>query len=819
MDTPDPSALIGKPIPRREDQRLLTGRGRYSDDIHLPGEARAAITRSPHAHARIVAIDTRAALAVPGVLAVYTCADLLADGVQAIAPDYSFLGPVQVQRTLPDVVLENRDGAPIYDSPYHLLARDRVRFAGQSVAMVVAESAMAAKDGAEAVEVQYQPLPSVTDTRDAAKPGAPRLWEHAASNVCLDAEHGDAAATDAAFAAAAHVVRFETWISRVTGVPMEPRTAVADYDAASGRCTLYAGSGGTNRQKREIAAVLGVPMDKVRVLAYDIGGNFGTKNSLYPEFPLLCWASKRLGRPLKWTCDRSEAFLSDYQGRDLAVEAELALDAGGRFLALRLSNLSNLGAHAASIIPLRKGVSIMTGQYRIPAARVRARGVLSNTPATIPYRSAGRPEAIYVLERLIELAARRTGIDALELRRRNLVRADEHPYRNASGVAYDNGDYPRSMESALSVSDWAGFPARREASRRRGMLRGIGIANYIEITTGFPREWSEISVLPESAQGGEIEVAVGTLSSGQGHETSFTQCVADWLGVPLERVRLVQGDTDRVPVGGGSHSGRSMRLAGVVMGKASQAIIEKGRRIAAHRLEAAPPDIEFARGRFTVKGTDRSLGLFEAALAANGDGSLPRELQGPLSAQHEEMFTVAGFPYGTQVCEVEIDPETGAVQIVAYSAVDDVGRAINPLILDGQTHGAMVQGAGQILGEHCHYERESGQLLSGSLMDYPLPRADQFPSFVTELMEIPAPGNPLGVRAGGEGGTTPALAVLTNAIVDALSAFGVEHLEMPATPERVWRAIQDKKTGTTWLGGCIEPGSSPALVPGRPARS
>lgn len=794
MTHPDSAALIGKPVTRKEDLRLLTGKGRYSDDVSLPQQAYAAIVRSPHAHAEILSIDASAALALPGVLAVYTFAELSADGIKPIAPDYTFMGPVEVQRTMPDVVLENIDGSPMYESPYHLLAHDRARFAGQSIAMVVATSAMIAKDAAEAVVVDYRTLPAVTDTRAAAKPDAPRLWEHAKSNICLDSEHGDKAETDAAFAKAAHVVRFETWISRVTGVPMEPRTAVGAYDAASGRYTLYAGSGGTNRQKMEISGILGVPPDKVRVVAWDIGGNFGTKNSLYPEFPLLCWASRKLNRPVKWTCERSEGILSDYQGRDLAVDAELALDADGRFLALRLSNLSNLGAHVASIIPLRKGVTMMTGQYRIPVAYVRARGVLSNTPATIPYRSAGRPEAIYILERLIELAARRTGIEANELRRRNLVTQSEQPYRNAAGVTYDGGEYVRSMDIALTLSDWAGFPARREQSRQRGMLRGIGLANYIEVTMGFPREWSQVTVRPESREEGEIEVVVGTLSSGQGHETSFTQCVSDWMGVPFERVRLVQGDTDRVPVGGGSHSGRSMRMGGFVMGKASQAVIEKGRAVAAHLLEAAATDIEFSKGRYAVKGTDRSVGLFEVAVAAVSSPNIPEALQGPLTAQHEELFKVGGYPYGTQVCEVEIDPATGVVQIIGYAAVDDVGRAINPLILDGQTHGAMVQGAGQILGEHCYYDPESGQLLAGSLLDYPLSRADQFPSFVTELMEVPSPSNPLGVRAGGEGGTTPALAVVTSAIVDALSEFGIEHIEMPATPDRVWRAIRQART-------------------------
>jgi carbon-monoxide dehydrogenase large subunit len=777
---------IGKPVRRKEDQRLLTGCGRYSDDQVLPGQTYAAILRSPHAHARIRSIDTRAALDVPGVIAVLTGADVKADALGPILPDYAFLGPIEVQRQMPDVVLQNRDGSKIFDSPYHLLAQDRARFVGQAVAMVVAETLGAAKDGAEAVEVDYETLPAVIVTADAAKPDAPKLWEHAPSNVCLDAEVGDEKATADAFAKAAHVVKLNTWISRVTGVTMEPRTCVGFYDKSTQRYTLYAGSGGSNRMKRESAGILGVAENMVRVLAHDIGGNFGTKNSLYPEFVLCLWASKRTGRPVKWVGERSETFLSDYQGRDLVVKAELAIDRDGKFLALRSTNLSNLGAHAASIVPLRKGVTILSGQYRIPVCYYRAQAVLSNTPATIPYRSAGRPEAMYVMERLIELAAHQTGIDALELRRRNLVKPDELPYKNPSGCTYDNGDYRRAMDIALDIGDWDGYDKRRAESKAGGKLRGRGFANYIEVTMGFPREWTEVTVKPD----GWVELAIGTLSSGQGHETSFAQCVSEWLGVPFDKVRHVQGDTDRIPVGGGSHSGRSMRMGGFVMGKASDKVIDKGRKIAASLLEAAEADIEFGLGRFAVKGTDRSVGIFEAAAAAEKGVGIPAELKGPLAAQHEEMFKAGGFPYGAQVCEVEIDPDTGVVQIVRYSAVDDVGRAINPMILDGQTHGAMVQGAGQILGEHCHYDPQSGQLLAGSLMDYPLSRADQYPMFVTELMEIPSPSNPLGVRAGGEGGTTPALAAVTNAIVDALSEFGVKHIEMPATPDRVWHAMK-----------------------------
>jgi len=779
------STAMGQPVRRKEDLRLLTGRGRYSDDLNLPGQAYAAMLRSPHAHARILSIDSSAALKVPGVLAVYTGADLAAEGIGAIEPDYNFMGSIEVQRAMPDVVLVNRDGSDMFASPYHLLARDRARFNGQSVAMVIAETVGAAKDGAEAIEIDYEPLPAVTATRDAARPGAPRLWDNASSNICLDAEHGDAAAVAAAFARAKHVARLDTWISRVTGVPMEPRTAVGHYDATTGRYTLHAGSGGVHRQKRELSMILNVPLQSVRVVTHDIGGNFGTKNSLFPEFPLVAWASKRLGRPVKWTCERSEAFLSDYQGRDLVADAELALDGEGNFLALRGNLLSNLGAHAASIIPLRKGVSIITGLYRVPAIHFSARAVLSNTASTIPYRSAGRPEAMYIIERLIEIAARDFGFNAIELRRRNIIPAKALPYRNASGVTYDSGEYEKGMDWALEIADWKGFAARRAEAQKRGQLRGIGFSNYIELTMGFPREWAQVTVKPE----GVVEVAVGTLSSGQGHETSFTQCVSEWLGVPFEKVHLVQGDTDRIPVGGGSHSGRSMRMAGFVMGRATDAVIARGKRIAAHMLEVALADIEFSGGNFSVKGTDRRQSIFEVAKAAQSSTALPADLRGPLAEEHEQLFKDGGYPYGGQVCEVEIDPDTGAVQIVRHAAVDDVGRAINPLILHGQTHGAIVQGSGQIMGEHCHYDAESGQLLSGSFMDYPMPRADQYPSFVTELMEVPSPSNPLGVRAGGEGGTTPALAAVTNAIVDALAGFGVKHIEMPVTPERVWRAI------------------------------
>ena len=523
---------------------------------------------------------------MPGVLAVLTGADAAADRLGPMPMDHKVPRGPAGGPPGPEPVLANRDGTPIPDTPFPLLAADVVRFVGQPVAMVVAATIAAAKDAAEVIAVDYDPLPVVIDARDAVKPDAPLLYPALASNICVDAEMGDAAATAAAFAKAAHVVRLETVINRVTGVPMEARACVGRYDEATRRYDLHAGSGGIVRQKREISEILGVALDDVRITANDIGGNFGTKNSLFPEFPLCLWAAKQLGRPVKWTAERTEAFLSDHQGRDLASEAELALDAGGRILAVRVSNLSNIGAFCSTMVPLRKGMTIINGVYRVPAGHVRGRAVLSNTPPTIPYRSAGRPEAILIIERLMDLAALELGVDRIEIRRRNLIAPHELPYRNPIGIAYDNGAYERAMDDALLLGDWAGFPARRTDAKARGKLRGIGLANYIEITMGAPRERAEVIVAPD----GKVEVLVGTLSSGQGHETSYAQCVSDWLGVPFEAISVFEGDTARIPVGGGSHSGRSMRMAGFVMGKASDGVIDKARRIAAHVLEAPRPD-------------------------------------------------------------------------------------------------------------------------------------------------------------------------------------------------------------------------------------
>jgi carbon-monoxide dehydrogenase large subunit len=775
---------IGQPVRRKEDFRLLTGRGRFGDDIVLPHQAQAGFVRSPHAHARIVAIDKAAALSVPGVLAVLTGADYIAAGLGPIPHNPGLSAPPDVQAGL-------CNGPPI-STRHYPLPTDRARFVGEPVALVVAETIAAAKDAVELVDVTYEPLPAVVRAADAIAPGAPTLWNEAPDNVCIDIEVGDAAATEAAFARAAHVVRLETWAQRVTGVPMEPRTIAADYDKASGCYTLYTGSGrGVAKVRTDLAQVLGVPEEYVRCVCGDMGGNFGTRNLFYPEYALLAWASRLVGRPAKWTCERSDSFLSDWQGRDLTVTAELALDAEGRFLAIRGSNLSNLGAHATAFGPLQKGIGLMSNVYAIPAVHFRGRGAVTNTVPTTPYRSAGRPEAIFVVERLVDLAADRLGIDPAELRRRNLIRPAAQPFTNPAGLTYDSGDYPAAMAAGLALADWDGFPARRATARHRGKWRGIGVANYIEITTGVPRERAEITVLPE----GRVELVMGTMASGQGHETSFAQVVTEWLGVPFDNIDYVAHDTARVAAGGGSHSGRSMKLAATIVGQATDDIIAKGRKIAGHLLEAGEADIEFAEGGFRIAGTDREIGLFEIAKAAAAATSLPAELRGPLAAVSDQTLPVASFPYGTQICEVEVDPETGAVEIVGYAAVDDVGRAVNPMIVHGQTHGGIAQGVGQALLEHSHYDPETGQVLAASFMDYAMPRADTFPTLKTELSEVPSPTNRLGVRSGGEGGTTPALAAVINAIVDALSELGVRHIEMPASPERVWRAIQEARAG------------------------
>ena len=774
---------IGKSMPRREDARLLAGAGQYASDFNVPGQAYAYLVRSPHPHAKIVKTDVAQAIGGPGVIAVLTGSDAAADGLKPI--------PHSPVPTNPhEVPLRNRDGSGFFIAPHPVLALDAVRYVGEPVAIVVAATLAAAMDAAERVEVAYEPVAAVGRSRDALSAEAPLVWEEHGSNVCIDSEAGDKEATEAAFARAAHVVRLDTTINRVTGVPMELRAAIGAYDEPAARFTVYTSAGGgVIRQRDDIAGALGVAKDAVRVVSGDVGGNFGIRNNTCPEFVLVAWAAKRVGRPVKWICDRREAFLTDFHGRDLTSEAELALDQEGNFLALRAVNTSNLGASAISFVPLAKGIAVSSSVYHIPTSYMRGVGVVTNTSPTSAYRSAGRPEVMFVLERMIDIACRRHGFDRLELRRRNLVSPDAMPYRNPLGLVYDSGDYPASQRRAAELGDWAGFGARRAEARGRGRYRGIGVANSVELNTGAPRERAEMMIDPC----GTVELVLGTMSAGQGHETSFAQIVSEWLGVDPEEVRLVTGDTDRVQAGGGSASARSMRLGAWVTAQAADEIVEKGRRIAAAMLEVAEADVEFVRQRFIVKGTDRSVGLFEAAAAALGP-DLPAELRGPLMGISDQVMSLPSFAYTCAVCEVEVDPETGVVEIVRYTSIDDCGRAVNPMLIHGQSHGGIAQGIGQALWEECVYDHDTTQLLSGSLMDYAMPRADSLPLFQTEISEVPSTTNPLGMRGGSEGGITPGLAVVANAIVDALTEFGVEHTELPATPERVWRAIRTSRS-------------------------
>lgn len=770
--------VIGRPVRRKEDLRLLSGRGQFSDDVNLPGQAYAHIIRSPHAHARLGAVDKSAALAMPGVLGVFIGADCEADGLTDIPHD-------PLPKTPHDLKLCGPGESEVFIGRHLLLPVDKARYVGEAVAMVVAETRAQAADAAEAVEIDYRPLEAVTDTQTAATPDAPKVWDDAPDNVFVETFFGDGDAADAAFDAADHIVGMDFAVGRVTGVPMEPRAAVGAYDSETERYTLYAGSGGAVRQKREISTALGIPEDHLRVISRDVGGNFGTRNRVYVEFGLVTWASKKVGRPVKFTCDRSEAFISDYQGRDLVTRVELALDADGRFLALRADNLSNVGARCVSLSPLSKGSGIISGSYDIPVAALRSRAVFSHTAPTQAYRSSGRPEVIFAIERLVDTAAHDLGFDPVELRRRNLVPEAKMPYTNPVGMVYDSGGYETCLDKAMALADWDGFEARRADSVARGRRRGLGIAHYVESSIGSPREQAEITVRPE----GEIELVIGTQPSGQGHETSFAQVAAEWLGVAVEQVNIILGDTDVVHVGGGSHSGRSMRMAGTVIVMAADDLIAKGKRLASHVLEAAETDIDFADGRFSIGGTDRSITLFELAAEA-GRQDLPQDLQGGLAVVRDNTMVTPVFPNGCHVCEVEVDPETGVVDLVRYTAIDDVGRAINPLIVDGQTHGGIVQGLGQAMTEQCVNDPDSGQPLAGSFMDYGMLRAGDVPSFATALNEVPSPTNPLGVKAGGEGGTTPAPGVFVNAVVDALRDMGVRDIKMPATPLRVWQAIR-----------------------------
>lgn len=776
-------ASIGKAVRRKEDERLITGKGRFTDDFSLPGQSYAVMVRSPHPHARIVSVDKAPALAMPGVLGVFTGADCLADKLGAIPHD-------PIPKTKYDMKLTGRGGTPIFIGPHLLLPHDKARHVGEAVAMVVAETLAQANDAAEALVIDYEELPFVLDQREAFNKGAPAVWDEVPHNALVDTWFGDRAGTDAAFAKADHVVKLDLYIPRVTAAALEPRAALGAYDAKTGRYELYVGGGGAVRQKGEIAHVLGVEPKDIRVQTYDVGGNFGSKNRVYVEYGLVVWASKKVGRPVKYVATRHEAFISDYQGRDLATSVELALSKDGKFLALRCDNISNVGARCVSLSPLGKGSGLVTGSYDIPVATLHARAAFTNTTPTQAYRSSGRPEVNFAIERLIDMASKDLGIDRFALRRRNLVKRKAFPYTNAVGATYDSGDYSAQLDLSLEISDYKGFAKRKRESAKRGLLRGFGLAHYVESSIGSPKEQAQIIVKPE----GRVTVVIGTQPSGQGHETSFAQVAADLLGLPVDIVDIVIGDTDVVKVGGGSHSGRSMRHAATVMNRASGDLIGRAKAICAFILGVDEKEIDWEDGRLVARNSNRSFDLIELAREA-AKVELPVNLKTGLAVITDNEMHEPVFPNGCASCEVEIDPETGDIEIVRYSAVDDVGRCINPMIVHGQTHGGIAQGVGQAMWELCKLDEGSGQPLAASFMDYGMPRADNMPSFRTEIAEVLSPTNPLGIKAGGEGGTTPALAVIVSAIVDALSDLGVRHIDMPTTPHAIWRTIQQAKAG------------------------
>ncbi len=779
---PEGGRYIGRPMPRFEDLRLVRGAGQYSDDVAMPGQAYAVFVRSPHAHARIKRIDTTAARAMPGVLAVLTGADYVADGLRGA-----------LQRPNPADAIDIKVRAfepvkrPVLEERQHPLAPERVRYPGEAVAVAVAESVATARDAAEAVEVEYDELPAVTDVREVA--GAEPIWPAAADNVALDQDFGDAAAVQTAFAAADLVVEEIFRNQRIANCQMEPRSGVGAYDGANDSYTLISGNQGVHVPRMVLAESFGLPPEKIRFVCPDVGGGFGLRNNLYPEQAAILWAAKRVGRPVKWTNDRSESFLTDYAGRDLVTKARLALTRDGRITAYDVDHIGTCGGQTVTYVPLSNAYRVATTVYDIPLMHMRCRSVITNTVPTAPFRGAGRPEATLVLERLIDLAAARLGMDRVRIRQKNLIARKKLPYRTASGLLYDSGDFAGNMARLLDSADWKGFAARRRESKKRGKLRGTGISNYVETPVGIPHERVEVTV-----QGsGTVELAVGTQSTGQGHETTFAQVMADLLGVHPEEIKFIGGDTAKIASGSGTHSDRSMRLGGTLMVQASGDVVKQAKAVAAKILNVAEAEIEFSDGLFVTPRSNRRLTIYDVAQAIDDNPALAA---GKLHAKATFTGRIPAYPTGCAICEVEIDPDTGAIEIVRYASIDDAGQAINPLILHGQVHGGIVQGLGQALLEDVVYS-ETGQVLSGSFMDYALPRARHVPSFAVELAEDPTKGNPLRVKGGGEAGITPALAVTMNAIMDALSPYGIEHIDMPATPYGIWRAIQNAKTTAT----------------------
>jgi carbon-monoxide dehydrogenase large subunit len=770
---------IGASPRRKEDFRFITGKGNYTDDINRAGQTHAYFVRSPHAHAAIGGIDASAALAMPGVVAVLTGQDLADDGIGGLICGW---------------MVHSKDGSPMKVGPHPALAQGKVRYAGDCVAVVIAETHAQAKDAAEAVAVDYRPLPAIVDAKAALADGAPLVHDEIAHNLAFDWEIGNYKETVDAFATAAKVVTLDIVNNRLIPNAMEPRAALGDYDGGTGIHTLHTTSQNPHVARLVLSAFIGVaPEHKLRVIAPDVGGGFGSKIFIYAEETVCVWAARRVGRPVKWTGERSEGFQADADGRDMRTRAEAALDADGKLLAVRITGSGNMGgylSHFAVFIPTLAGGRIFGGVYRVPALFANIKCWYTNTGPIDAYRGAGRPEAAYLMERLMDRCAAAAGLDPVEIRRRNLLEPGDLPRSNWAGIAFDSGLFHRNLELALEKADYASFEARRAAAAAEGKLRGFGVAYYVEITAGGGKE---PAVIRFNDNGG-VDVYLGTQSNGQGHETSFAQIVAERLGVPFESVTVRQGDSFRDIDGGGTGGSRSLHMSGGAILSASDEVIAKGKLAASHVLEAAPADIEFAvvegkGGQFAIAGTDRTVSIGEVAQAAKRQ---PIEgLEDGIDATSTYQSTNSTFPNGAHLCEVEIDPETGVTRIERYTVVDDFGRVINPMIVAGQVHGGIVQGIGQALIENCVYDAESGQLLTGSFMDYGMPRADDVPNFdLTFCEDAPSPSNPLGVKGCGEAGTVGALAAVMNAVADAVKVRGIDHIDMPATPLRVWEALQ-----------------------------
>jgi len=761
---------IGQPVLRTEDPVLLRGEGAYSDDVKVPGQLYSTVVRSRHPHGILRGIDSAEARSMPGVRMIVSAADLTGCN------------------DLPgNATLKNRDGSSTPCPPHPALAHERVRYVGEPVAIVIAETRSQADDAAEAVMLDIDPLPAVVDDVAALAPNAPRVHDGIPGNLAADYHYGDPAAVAAALDAASHICRLPLRSNRVVVCAMEPRSATGEYDPETGRWTLHVGSQGVWGMRNGIAHILGVKPERVRVVTGHVGGSFGMKAAVYPEYIALLHAAKVLGRPVHWADDRSGSFVSDTHGRDHSMSAELGLDAEGRILALRVTGTANMGAYLGAFntfMPTANLVKNVIGAYRTPLLEVSTQCVYTNTTPVGPYRGAGRPEGNYYIERLMDNAAAELGIDPMELRRRNHILPHEMPFEAASGLSYDSGDFPTVLDKALVLADWGGFDLRRIESSRRGKLRGRGVGQYLEVTAGSGHEMGGIRFEPD----GMVTILTGTLDYGQGHAAPFAQVLADQLGIPFERIRLVQGDSDELIVGGGTGGSRSMMASGSAIVAASGMVIDRGRGIAAHVLEAAVSDIEFSAGRFTIVGTDRGIGIMELAAKLHDGLDLPPGMEPTLDVQHDHVTPPSAFPNGCHVAEVEIDPETGVVGVARYVMVNDFGVLINPMLVAGQAHGGVAQGIGQALMEQVVYD-EDGQILTGSFMDYALPHADGLPEFVFSSHPVPARTNGLGVKGCGEAGCAGALPAVMNAVVDALRPLGIKHIDMPATPERVWKAI------------------------------